>query len=55
MPQTSKTGRKHHCNCDYCYEAAAEIERLRSMLTWIETYDPQIVEDAKMRFPELKD
>ena len=31
-------------------EAAAEIERLRGMISWMETYDPEMVERAREKF-----
>ena len=29
----------------------AEIERLRALVSWIETYDPQLVNAAEAKFP----
>ena len=31
--------------------AEAEIERLRALVSWIETYDPQLVNAAEAKFP----
>lgn len=40
--------------CPCCQAAAEEIERLESMLAWIENHEPQLVEAARKKNPPVK-